>query len=702
MNYRKRSNNIPAYLSASRSPLWIAVGALLIVGHASLNGASDDEVAFPSHGACTYLDDSGGISLSVYSYADDHAAARMRTQTTNRVLAMIPQLAPRRVARRVDPPMVGSGACNGIDACIEAAASRARVPLAGLSTDLEFLRRARLELTGRIPTADEVYAFLQDSSPNKREVLVQTLIDSPEWADRWTMFFGDMFEVAESYLFQMTRDSFHYYLLNSLRENKPYDQMVREMLAAEGISDGRTYLPPKEYRDYDHYMQVLNDLKANPMRPSPLAYIVGGKMPGGPMQDTYDRMASRFSLHFLGISSMECILCHDGEGRLDSLSIWGTQAKRLEGWQLAAFFSRIPYASGWRLRRTVLPRRKGAKRPKKPRHRTIFDLPEGEFHVNPGGSASGRYVAATSGGNRPARDFSQDFVEPKYPFSTSSPSKGSRDRERLGWYLTGDPQFARATVNYIWKEFFSRGIVEPADGFDIARLDPAAPPPEGWSIQPSHPALLEWLAQEFIKSGFDLKWLMTEITTSLAYQRSARYEGAFSPNYERYFVRYQAKRLTAEQVHDAVSIASGMLPSYRVSSTFKGRARYAMQFPDINLPRGKVRGAKMLLEVFLRGDRQEVKRSDELSPLQALNLMNNPFVLSRVNYKAPKGTLEAAIAMTDDQCIRHVYASVLGRMPTAAEAHLALQQIGRGSDRARQVSDLMWALLNREEFVFNY
>ena len=151
--------------------------------------------------------------------------------------------------------------------------------------------------------------------------------------------------------------------------------------------------------------------------------------------------------------------------------------------------------------------------------------------------------------------------------------------------LTADVQFARAAVNYIWREFFSRGIVEPPDQFDLARLDPANPPPEPWEIQPSHPHLLQALTDGFVANAFDLKWVMREITNSRAYQLSSRYEGEWDAAYEALFARYQAKRLSAEQIHDALVVSSGVVQPYAVSRSL-GPIVFAMQFPDVqNVPR---------------------------------------------------------------------------------------------------------------------
>jgi hypothetical protein len=117
-------------------------------------------------------------------------------------------------------------------------------------------------------------------------------------------------------------------------------------------------------------------------------------------------------------------------------------------------------------------------------------------------------------------------------------------------------------VNYIWAEFFGRGIVDPPDSFDPARLDPDNPPPDPWTLQPSNAALLNALAQHFIDGGYSLKSLMREIVNSETYQLSSRYDGEWNPDWEPYFARKFVRRLWAEEVHDAVVQTCGILPSY--------------------------------------------------------------------------------------------------------------------------------------------
>ena len=671
-----------------------------------------EEVVYPNHGGCTYFSPgrAGQFGLSA---AEDMQAMAKRAKATRSVMSTIPR--PRSAAlpfraKSSDTPVAGGtlAACSGIDDCVQRAAQAAGIPMGQLTTDAEFLRRVRLDLTGRIPTREEVVRFLADTSPDKRRALVDSLLATPEWADRWAIFLGDLFRnkqfgrAGNSY---HTRDALHLYLRDSLRINKAYDQLARELLAAEGVNDGRTY--PSAYTDSVKFKAVFADLESNPVQASPVGFMVNARTPGGPMQDTYDTLAYVTARDFLGIADMDCVLCHDGEGRLDSLSAWGSHATRLDAWGLSAFFSELPPGRSWR------------KRVKAPNGRNVplkyFTVRDRQSDLGADGR-QGYYIALTKGGNRPDRVHEERLVTPVYPFAQSQVSPYLRLREQIGLYVTGDPQFARAAVNYIWREFFARGIVEPPDQFDVSRLDPANLPAGEWGIQPSHPALLEWLAKEFAKNGFDLRWLMGEIVTSQTYQLSSRYEGVFNPQYEQYFVRHQATRLSAEEIHDAILIATGQRAQYNISPTLRG-LQFAMQFPTvINVPKERARhgrGARELMQSFLPGDRQETKRSSTSSPLQALNLMNNPFVDISIDNAAKSsdkkllrpldGTLFVLQAETQDveAIVTGLYLTALGRYPVNQELATAVEHIGEKNTGMRY-KDLLWALCNRAEFYTNY
>ncbi len=633
-----------------------------------------------------------------------------RARETQKVMGLLPR--PRSIVQAQVSASTGPvprnatfSPCQGIDGCIEAVAGAAGVPLTFPTTDQEFLRRVRLDLTGRIPTRDEVLAFLADDSANKREVLVDRLLASDEWADRWAMFFGDLFRntrvTAQVNRYRDTRDSFHLFLLESMRSNKPYDQMAVEMLTAQGVSDGRTY--PSGYTSYEQYLSVVRNYQTNPVKPSAAAYVVGGRTTGGPIQDTYDTLAFITARDFLGISSLDCILCHDGAGHLDDLSVWGAAAKRQEAWGLAAFFASVPRYQTWRV-----PGRQRPVNPKNgnrvnPQYYILRDLAQDRTQRAGNGDTAGVYLAQTKGGNRPDRLHSQETAGANYPFAQNAiVPAGLRLRQQVGMHLTADPQFARAAVNYIWKAFFSRGIVEPADQFDLSLIDPASPPPTGWEIQPSHPYLLNWLAEGFRDSGFDLKWLMREITTSRTYQLSSRYDGAFNPLYDRYFVRHQVKRLSAEQMLDAVMLATGRGPRYYVSPTIR-QLGFAMQFPDVRDMPGGRGGAviRTLLQAFTPGDREGTPRSAAPGQLQALALMNNRYLLSSYPNESDTGTLAEARSENDQGLVTYLFLSALGRRPSADELSIGVEHLSSGDRNARS-RDLFWAILNKIDFMYNY
>ena len=132
------------------------------------------------------------------------------------------------------------------------------------------------------------------------------------------------------------------------------------------------------------------------------------------------------------------------------------------------------------------------------------------------------YRLNTTTGNRPARQPAafggRTNVAPVYLFSGRGPAAGENYRVALAREVTSDFQFARAAVNYLWKEFFGIGIVDPPDFFDPMRLDENNPPPAPWTLQPSHPALLRELAQDFISNGYNIKDLMRKLVNSQAYQ----------------------------------------------------------------------------------------------------------------------------------------------------------------------------------------
>jgi hypothetical protein len=326
------------------------------------------------------------------------------------------------------------------------------------------------------------------------------------------------------------------------------------------------------------------------------------------------------------------------------------------------------------------------------------------------------YALNTTTGNRPARSpiGTIKTLTPIYLFNGGGvPSPGEDYRTALARYVTEDPQFARATVNYIWAHLFQVGIVDPPDQFDPMRLDPNNPPPAPWTLQPSNPALLASLTAHFIASGYDLKALMREITNSETYQLSSLYNGTWDPANQQLFGRKLIRRLWPEEIHDAVAQATGVVPSYNISGFSKdsttptvispgfGNISFAMQFPDVTLVPDGGGVVSQFLDSFLRGDRDTNPRKEEGSVLQALDLMNDNFIESRVKVTNVGGLSARNVGQQPAQAVDAMFMAVLSRHPSGDEltASVALLQSG---NKGNNLEDLLWTLFNKVDFTFNY
>jgi hypothetical protein len=389
---------------------------------------------------------------------------------------------------------------------------------------------------------------------------------------------------------------------------------------------------------------------------------------------------------FLGVYHVNCLLCHSGRGHLDSVNLWGSQQTRSNAWGLSSFMSRT-YPS-----RTQYD----------PNNPNVYywAAQDNTTHIKTD------YALNTTTGNRPARAplGTMTTVPPLYMFDgQSTANKGEDYRVALARIVTSDFQFARASVNFVWAHFFGMGIVDPPDQFDLARLDPDNPPPSPWILQPSNPLLLNALAQGFIDNKYDLKWLMRTIANSRTYQLSSRYNATYNPNWNSLFARKMVRRLWAEELHDAITQASNVIPSYNMGSVY-GTTSLAMQFPEpLGTPDGTNGPVNNFLNSFLRGNRDdEVRRSDG-SISQALGLMNDKFVISRVSSTTPaSGVLAANLALPDTQLVNKLFLTVLSRYPSQTEMNQALQTLSTGSTRNQAAENLLWTLFNKVDFVFNY
>jgi hypothetical protein len=543
-----------------------------------------------------------------------------------------------------------------------------KVQPARLTSDEEFFRRINLDLTGRIPAPGDIQDFVSNTDPGKRDAIIEKLLYSPEFNDKWTMWLGDVLVNNVSQVTAATnrqidgRNQFYRYIYWSVAGWTPLRAIAWDTITMIG-------------NNYDFAAGASN-------------FVIGGSITGGPAQDTYDGMLVRSATALLGQGLMDCVLCHNGPGHLDQISLWGKQTTRADAERMAAFFSR-----------TRLTRYPAA------------TPPAGQVSTDPYLNSTivsdtytnVSYDLNTNYGNRPNRvPFgTTKTLTPVYQATGATPTDGNW-RFAFAQSVTTDPMFARNFANRLWKAMFNLGLVDPVDQLDPARLDPNNPPPAPWDFQATHPKLLEKLAQYLANTDYDLRAYLRLIAQSSAYQLSSRYDGDWNLQYVPLFARHYPRRLDAEEIHDAISIATGVFNKYTIQDS--QTVQYAMQFPDTSEPRSNGAVANFL-NSFLRGNRDTTQRSQASSILQQLNLMNDNFVMSRTRVSVSP-ILTSISKITDNSAmLDQLFLTFLSRKPTNYErAHALgfLQKATTATARSTALEDLAWVCINKLDFLFSY
>jgi hypothetical protein len=546
---------------------------------------------------------------------------------------------------------------NLIDPYIFNALKAQGVTPARMTTDYEFVRRIYLDMIGQIPTPAVVNNFVASTSPTKRADLIETLFAAPQWLDKWTMYFGDQFKSASSFpstgtnIYSGGRDGLDTYIRNFLANDTPYNQVATALIASQGTNN---------------YTQ------------GELNWIITSRVTGGPNQDVWDGEAAAVAETFLGLSHVNCLLCHDGRGHLDSISLWAGGFTRYQAWGMSSFYSHIALEA--------------------PAVTAGVSTPT-YWYANDAGYKTD-YALNTTTGNRPARQpvAGHTTVPPTYPFSGQGALNGLNYRQSLASQVIADRQFARAAVNYMWAYFFGMGIVDPPDQFDPDRLDPNNPPPAPWTLQPSNPQLLEALTSDFIASGYSTKHLMRTIVNSQAYQLSSDYDPTvWNVAWQPLFARKLVRRLWGEEVADSISISANISNKFTFDNGTV--SAWAMQYPE------PAKETSTLLAAFLPGDRDTNPRKQDGAIQQALALMNDSQVMNKLVSTGTGPTqslLSLATASTNNAAATNLlFINILSRYPTAAELASANTFLSTGT-RSQKMQELMWTLYNKVDFIFNY
>lgn len=482
-----------------------------------------------------------------------------------------------------------------------------------LCDDATFVRRVTLDIAGRIPSSTEAREFLLDDDPEKRSKLIDRLLQSPSYADyfanKWTALLKNRRDDASDIT---SNFAFHAWVRDSLLANVPYDQLVRELLAATGT------------------------VIANPA----VAWYKRVKEPKQQMEDVAQL--------FLGVR-MQCAQCHH-----HPFERWSQD----DYYGLSAFFTRVG---------------------RKPTGIQGEDL---IFHQR--GKAEAKNVKTGQMVTPVALGQDVGVIAPD-----------EDPRLRLSKWLSdpGNPFFAKSLVNRYWKHFFKRGLIEPED--DIRDTNPA-----------SNPALLKALEDHFLSSGFDLKELVRAITNSRAYQLQAVPSDSNLVDRQNYS-RFYPRRLQAEVLLDAIDELTGSTTNF---------ANLPLGTKAIALPDNSYNKSSPFLRVFGRPESLSVcecERVQSASLAQSLHLINAGDIKSKLSVAGGTAQKLAAQKTPVKDRVSELYFAAFSRPPTETELQISVEFLtGQQSEKVdsetlpeitqQQFEDLIWALINTKEFLFNH
>ncbi len=290
------------------------------------------------------------------------------------------------------------------------------------------------------------------------------------------------------------------------------------------------------------------------------------------------------------------------------------------------------------------------------------------------------------------------------PFGDAVTDPKADRRVAFAKWLTkpGNPFFARVEVNRMWFGLFGRGIVHPVDDFRS-------------SNPPAIPELLDALAAEFEKSGFDRKYVLRLMCNSRTYQRSTA-TNKFNEADDALFSHYPIRRLSAEQMQDAIGYATGSLPppselAVQIAKAEKDLAaapdNKAKQAALIRLKSRTAYATQRLtpeqspfLMAFGQPKRESpcaCERVDEPTVDQALQLLNGPLVAGRVS-----GSADAFAKLTDAELMERLWLAAFARLPSEKEKQKVLVHLKKATNRPDAVRDLVWAVINTREFLLQH
>jgi hypothetical protein len=416
---------------------------------------------------------------------------------------------------------------NPIDAFLMAKLAERGLDPVGPADRRTLIRRASFDLTGLPPEPAEVEAFERDQSPDAFARLVDRLLASPAYGERWGRHWLDVARYADTagetgdY---PVPDAWRYrnYVIDAFNADKPFDRFIREQVAGDILAAEADPAAFAELVSATGFIAVSRRFGFDSASYMHLTY-----------QDTIDTVGQAV----LGLT-VGCARCHDH--KYDPISA-------ADYYAFYGIFQSTRYA---------FPGDEQTKRPKD----MVPLLPPEQLSAAQNSPPFPTAYAVAEG--TPSDAPIQKRGEPARPgeivprrFLTilggdPVPPGGGSGRRELALWLTRpeNPLTARVIVNRVWQQHFGRGLVATPNDFGLR------------SQPPSHPELLDWLATRFREQGWSLKWLHRQILSSQAYGRSSRTAAAAAADpANEWLWRFTRRRLSAEEIRDSLLLFGGGL-----------------------------------------------------------------------------------------------------------------------------------------------
>ncbi len=650
----------------------------------------------------------------------------------------VPQVGIRRIG---DPPSVhASWPRNDVDRFILSRLEANGMSPAPPADTRTLIRRATFDLIGLPPTPEEIDAFLADDSPDALATVVERLLASQHYGERWGRHWLDVVRYADTSGcngdFPMP-EAYRYrnYVIDSFNRDKPYDEFIREQIAGDLLSAAS---------DEERYEQIVaTGYLAISRRFSSLAEEFHLTL-----DDTIDNLGKAV----LGLS-VSCARCHahkfDPIPQEDYYALYGilqsttyafpgteiyrhpqdlvplVPRERIEG-ELrpllekmheldAAIFETYSAMAEKDTGKEKEELRSKFQKMQKERDELVKSLPDfPKAYAATEGNAVHAHVQIKGDPKSLGPEVPRGFLEVLGGQRVRDDETGSGRRELADWLTDpGNPLTARVMVNRVWLHHFGKGLVRTPDDFGTR----GAPP--------THPELLDWLTRRFIDDGWSLKALHRRIMLSAAYQ-TACVENADcarrDPDNELLWT-FNRRRLDAEEVRDALLAVSGALDRSaggphpfppEVEWRYTQHKPFVEDYPThrrtVYVMQQRIR-QQPFLGVFDGADTNAVTglRKVSTTPQQALFLLNSPFAHEQAGLFADRLAREAP---ENEQRIARAYVLALGRPPTADDVSEGLdyvdkvqQPLERGGVAEPERQRAAWAsylrvLVSGNEFMF--